>query len=120
MSIKASILKLLFTQIKKMLANLTKPLHALSHRTTAHSRQDTGTTLGQSMMIKHNCPCCSDTLLRHMRLGGLYWRCSSCNQEMPVLETSAGTELDKPYPLTETSWVFSFTTFLAKPKVFNV
>jgi ribosomal protein L37AE/L43A len=38
-----------------------------------------------SMMSKHTCPCCSYTLLRHLRLGGLYWRCSHCYQEMPVL-----------------------------------
>jgi ribosomal protein L37AE/L43A len=37
------------------------------------------------MMGRHICPCCSDTLLRHIRWGGIYWRCSYCYQEMPVL-----------------------------------
>ncbi|NJK48138.1 hypothetical protein HC931_08090 [Candidatus Gracilibacteria bacterium] len=36
------------------------------------------------MLSKHICPCCSYTLLRHIRLGGLYWCCSHCHQEMPV------------------------------------
>ena len=29
------------------------------------------------------CPCCSQTLLRHIRHGNIYWFCSSCRQEMP-------------------------------------
>ncbi|HEY9740199.1 MAG TPA: hypothetical protein V6C90_06880 [Coleofasciculaceae cyanobacterium] len=67
-----------------MLDKLTKPLEALTQLTASQSRQDTAITLGRSMIIQHNCPCCSDILLRHMRLGGLYWQCSSCHQEMPV------------------------------------
>lgn len=34
---------------------------------------------------QHTCPCCSYTLLRHIRWGGIYWRCSHCYQEMPIL-----------------------------------
>jgi ribosomal protein L37AE/L43A len=67
-----------------MLAKLTKPLQGLTYLTTDQSRQDEAKTLGQSMMTKHTCPCCSETLLCHMRLGGLYWRCSYCHQEMPI------------------------------------
>ena len=37
------------------------------------------------IMSRHTCPCCSYTLLRHIRCGGIYWRCSHCYQEMPVL-----------------------------------
>ncbi len=29
------------------------------------------------------CPCCSDTLLRHIQHGSLYWFCRSCWAEMP-------------------------------------
>ena len=36
------------------------------------------------MMSRHTCPCCGTTLLRHARSGEIYWRCSSCYQEMPV------------------------------------
>lgn len=36
------------------------------------------------MMSRQTCPCCSNTLVRHMRLGGQYLRCSDCYQEMPV------------------------------------
>lgn len=34
-------------------------------------------------MSSHTCPCCSYTLLRHIRAGGVYWFCSHCHQEMP-------------------------------------
>ncbi len=37
------------------------------------------------IMSRHTCPCCSYTLLRHIRRGGIFWRCSHCYQEMPVL-----------------------------------
>ena len=41
-------------------------------------------TTRQSMMMRHTCLCCSCTLLRHVRLQEIYWRCSHCYQEMPV------------------------------------
>ena len=31
------------------------------------------------------CPCCSASLLRHIRLSGIYWFCPRCYQEMPNL-----------------------------------
>jgi len=31
------------------------------------------------------CPCCSDSLLHHIRGAENYWFCRSCWQEMPVL-----------------------------------
>ncbi len=34
-------------------------------------------------MPQTTCPCCSSTLLRHVRSAGIYWYCSSCYQEMP-------------------------------------
>ncbi len=37
-----------------------------------------------SMISRHTCPCCSYILLRHLRWGGIYWRCSHCYQEMPA------------------------------------
>ncbi len=33
----------------------------------------------------NNCPCCGSPLLRHARQGGLYWFCTSCRQDMPLL-----------------------------------
>lgn len=36
-------------------------------------------------MSHPTCPCCSSTLLRHVRSAGIYWYCSSCHQEMPSL-----------------------------------
>lgn len=40
--------------------------------------------LARSMTNQDTCPCCSYVLLRHIRLGGLYWRCSHCYEEMPA------------------------------------
>lgn len=51
---------------------------------TACSQGCLSPTISQFMMSKHSCPYCSDVLLRHVRLGKLYWRCSCCHQEMPV------------------------------------
>jgi ribosomal protein L37AE/L43A len=30
------------------------------------------------------CPCCSDSMLRHIRHHQVYWFCRSCWQEMPA------------------------------------
>ncbi|SKB14742.1 hypothetical protein PL11201_680016 [Planktothrix sp. PCC 11201] len=35
------------------------------------------------------CPCCSSTLLRHIRHTGVYWYCSRCHEEMPDLSLSS-------------------------------
>ncbi|MHC5896053.1 hypothetical protein [Nostoc sp.] len=32
-----------------------------------------------------NCPCCSNQMLRHIRLQQTYWFCRHCWQEMPNL-----------------------------------
>ncbi|NEO58810.1 MAG: hypothetical protein F6K54_40735 [Okeania sp. SIO3B5] len=34
----------------------------------------------------HTCPCCSTTLLRHVRHNSIYWYCPRCREEMPDLE----------------------------------
>ncbi len=39
-------------------------------------------------MIANNCPCCSGSLLRHVRHGELYWFCQTCRQEVPILTVS--------------------------------
>ncbi|MBW4520089.1 MAG: hypothetical protein KME16_10370 [Scytolyngbya sp. HA4215-MV1] len=40
--------------------------------------------LDQSTTSQHTCPCCGYTLLRHMRLGGLFWHCRHCYEVMPA------------------------------------
>ncbi len=35
----------------------------------------------------HTCPCCSTTLLRHVRHNTIYWYCPHCREEMPDLES---------------------------------
>ncbi len=34
----------------------------------------------------NNCPCCSQTMLRHIRHQNVYWFCRNCWSEMPLLE----------------------------------
>lgn len=36
----------------------------------------------------YNCPCCSSSLLRHIRGTEVYWFCRTCWQEMPILSLS--------------------------------
>jgi uncharacterized Zn finger protein (UPF0148 family) len=36
-------------------------------------------------MRTNSCPCCGSSLLRHIRQGGVYWFCTSCWQEVPLL-----------------------------------
>lgn len=38
-------------------------------------------------MLNSNCPCCANTLLRHIRSGEVYWFCRHCHQEMPNYAT---------------------------------
>jgi len=33
----------------------------------------------------NTCPCCGNSLLRHVRRQGIYWFCNSCYQEVPSL-----------------------------------
>ncbi|BAU66358.1 pentapeptide repeat protein [Stanieria sp. NIES-3757] len=56
----------------------------LAYPKTGKSQDDAVVYPRYSMMSQHTCPCCSYLLLRHLRLGGLYWRCSHCYQEMPA------------------------------------
>ncbi|MBE9233177.1 hypothetical protein IQ231_16220 [Cuspidothrix issatschenkoi LEGE 03284] len=42
------------------------------------------------------CPCCTDSLLHHIRGSESYWFCRSCWQEMPVLTQRHITEVPKP------------------------
>ena len=38
------------------------------------------------MKLRNNtCPCCTNSLLRHVRQGEVYWFCTSCRQEVPLL-----------------------------------
>lgn len=36
------------------------------------------------MIRTQSCPCCGNSLLRHVRQGKLYWFCMSCWQEVPL------------------------------------
>lgn len=47
--------------------------------------------------IKTNtCPCCGDSLLRHVRHGGVYWFCTSCWQEVPLFAVSQAPRAEVP------------------------
>jgi predicted amidophosphoribosyltransferase len=42
-------------------------------------------TKGGEKIMSH-CPCCGNSLLRHIRHGNVYWFCQTCWAEMPNLE----------------------------------
>ncbi len=63
---------------------LNKSLPVLSRSLTGIDRENAVIYTWQATISKSICPCCSYTLLRHMGLSGIYWRCSHCYQEMPV------------------------------------
>ncbi|WP_190474703.1 MULTISPECIES: hypothetical protein [Oscillatoriales] len=67
-----------------MKALLMSSMRSPPQLTTVGRQPTISTTIGQSTLARYTCLCCSDVLLRHIRLGGIYWRCSSCYQEMPV------------------------------------
>jgi ribosomal protein L37AE/L43A len=58
---------------------LTKPYKLTVHLIAGNGKR----YLSKSLNHSHTCPCCSYPLLSHIRLGGQYWRCSHCYQEMP-------------------------------------
>lgn len=43
----------------------------------------------------NTCPCCSETLIRYIRKGGIYWYCSHCHQEMPNLSSMVIAQQEK-------------------------
>ncbi|MBG1243631.1 hypothetical protein F8R90_21355 [Nostoc sp. NZL] len=40
-----------------------------------------------------NCPCCSNQMLRHIRLQQTYWFCRHCWQEMPNLNSEKNSNI---------------------------
>jgi len=44
----------------------------------------------------HTCPCCSASLLRHVRHNSIYWYCPHCHQEMPNLESILRSHQKQP------------------------
>lgn len=45
-------------------------------------------------MRANTCPCCGGSILRHVRHGEVYWFCTSCWQEMPLLTISYLSSLE--------------------------
>lgn len=39
------------------------------------------------------CPCCTQTLTRHIRHHQIYWFCRSCWQEMPVFDADPAHQI---------------------------
>ncbi len=70
--------------VLEMEVSLTPQVQIPFLLTNSYSRWTLSTPRAQGMESRHICLCCSNTLLRHIRLGGLYWRCSHCYEEMPV------------------------------------
>ncbi|MDF5716694.1 MAG: hypothetical protein PUP93_23190 [Rhizonema sp. NSF051] len=54
------------------------------------------------MSIKaNNCPCCGDSLLRHVRQGEVYWFCQSCRQEVPLLSVNCLSSKETKNPVAQ-------------------
>ncbi|NJL47487.1 MAG: hypothetical protein HC929_08330 [Leptolyngbyaceae cyanobacterium SM2_5_2] len=66
-----------------MLALISSPLRSTS-RPRPDSLSPNQIGLDQQMTSRHSCPCCSSVLLRHIRHGNVYWRCSHCRAAMAV------------------------------------
>ena len=56
----------------------------LNHYLNRSRQENTISYSWQPMVNENACPCCSYTLLRHVSLEGISWRCSHCYQDMPV------------------------------------
>jgi ribosomal protein L37AE/L43A len=51
------------------------------------------------------CPCCNNSLLRHIRHGKIYWFCTHCWQEVPLLaleQTAVETKVKGAIAVSET------------------
>ena len=80
------------------MAVLTTNSIILLDRLASGKRQDSNPIkIDRAMGGKHRCPCCSNTLLRHIVLGKLYWRCNHCYQSMPVIEDATEMSLFMTY-----------------------
>jgi type III secretory pathway component EscR len=61
--------------------------------------------LNSTDTVRAACPCCRDTLLRHIRKNQLYWFCSSCHLEIPIAteQKIKSDDLALPQPEIEVS-----------------
>nr|WP_084226917.1 hypothetical protein [Nostoc sp. KVJ20] len=58
-----------------------------------------------------NCPCCSNQMLRHIRLQETYWFCRHCWQEMPNLSSErnrSSLNLTRKSPSLVKQAIYSF------------
>jgi ribosomal protein L37AE/L43A len=74
-----------------MLALIITPQRFVSLRSRVSERLPS-IEFDQSLTNQHCCPCCSYVLLRHIRHGNVYWRCSHCHDSMPAWSLGRGTE----------------------------
>jgi|GEM_PF-2681916 len=73
--------------VLKMQPFLVESSQGLDYKAASNSQESLAAVARHSLIGIYTCPCCSDTLLRHIRLGGIYWRCSHCHQEMLVKQS---------------------------------
>jgi ribosomal protein L37AE/L43A len=52
------------------------------------------------MNTQNPCPCCSESLLRHIAHNRVYWFCPHCRLEMPNLEASVMSQARAIAPRT--------------------
>lgn len=79
------------------MAVLTTHSTTLDRPILEKKQNSNSSTIAQSMSSRQVCLCCSNPLLRHIRLGKLYWRCHHCYQAMPILEDAQDMQRFLPY-----------------------
>ncbi len=65
------------------------------------------------------CPCCSDTLVKHIRSREVHWFCRHCYQEMPNYDSILGNSLETAAHLIHYSSVIKVNNTKQKTLVFN-
>ncbi len=64
---------------------LTNVIPLSSHLKADRTQQVLDTpAIDCGMNSRHTCLCCSNVLVRHIRLGVIYWRCGCCHTDMPA------------------------------------
>ncbi len=82
------------------MAVLTTHSTTLDRLVPEKNQNSSSSKIAQSMSSRQVCLCCSNPLLRHIKLGKLYWRCNHCYQVMPVIEDAQVIEdVAKEMPL---------------------
>ncbi|AFZ11813.1 hypothetical protein Cri9333_0898 [Crinalium epipsammum PCC 9333] len=96
---------------KPMIASIWKTLKDAEQKSTHPDNEceisncDAAKTINKRQQFKaalnaepQTCIMCSGLLLRHVRQNGLYWVCTSCRQEVPIILSQQLPRHTRPQP----------------------